>query len=168
MIADEMWQGIWVPIARSFRDMGLDVDEPNFTMASDIGPIPQDGGNYLKFLVVLRDAAEADGMVEHRRASVVALLNDPTWGEEVEALGGTEAVTDRLFPAFVSTVPRMPASTAVAMIDAGYATPDTILSASDVQLRAFDGVGSKLLAALRERANTASEPSAAFVDNLER
>lgn len=53
-IVRQEWQGIWMPNPKSFRDMGLDIDEmPMGTMASDIGQVPADGGDYLRFLLFI-------------------------------------------------------------------------------------------------------------------
>lgn len=163
-IAQEMWEGIWIPIGRTFRELGLDVDEPEFTIASDIGPIPQDGGDYLKFLLAVRTAAEGEGGIEERRTAVARVLRNPAWRKAVQALDGSDAILDRLFPPFVSTVSRMPAKTATALIEGGYISPASINAASNMQLRAISGVGPGLIAALRSAASDASEPQARFSD----
>lgn len=57
------WQGMWLPNPKSFRDIGLDIDEfPMGTMASDVGQIPDDGGDYLRFLLFIDhiNSLEAD------------------------------------------------------------------------------------------------------------
>ena len=47
-IISEPWQGIWVPFAR------LNYMFPMGTTASDIGQIPGDGGDYLRFLLMIK------------------------------------------------------------------------------------------------------------------
>ncbi|MDB6454733.1 hypothetical protein [Falsirhodobacter sp. 20TX0035] len=51
--------GIWVPQTKTLRELGIDMDElPPPTMASEIGQIPQDGGDFLPFLVAYRHVVE--------------------------------------------------------------------------------------------------------------
>jgi hypothetical protein len=163
-IATEMWEGIWVPIARTFRDLGLDIDEPNFTMASDVGPIPQDGGDYLKFLLLVREAAEGGGTIKDRRDATAKAARKPAGVAFVRALGGADAILTRLFPPFVSTVPRIPAKVAAALIEAGLGSPLAIGAASDSRLRAIGGVGPGLMAALRLAAGEASDQTSDYAD----
>lgn len=165
-IAQEMWEGIWIPIAQTFRDLGLDIDEPNFTMASDVGPIPQGGGDYLKFLLTVREAAESEGTIQDRRDATAKALRNPAGVKFVQALGGAHSILARLFPPFISTVPRMPTKVATALIEGGFGSPAAINAASDLQLSAVSGVGPGLIAALRLAAREASEPSSDFVDQV--
>lgn len=166
-IAKEMWEGCWVPKTRTFRELGLDIDEPSFaTMSSDVGMIPRDGGDYLKFLLSARGAAEGTGAIEDRRAAVARVLSDPAWRKWVQALGGGDAILNRLFPPFVSTIPRMSAKAATALMNEGYGSPNSINAASDPQLQAVSGVGPVIVTALRSAASTAAEPASRFVDRV--
>ncbi|AUO64119.1 hypothetical protein WM46_04740 [Citrobacter freundii complex sp. CFNIH2] len=54
-LISETWQGIWSPITKSWREMDIDIDEmPMGTMASDIGQVPADGGDYMRFLLFIK------------------------------------------------------------------------------------------------------------------
>lgn len=57
----EAWEGIWTPETKSFRDLGIDINDfsPG-TMASEIGPIDSDGGDLLRFLILIRRIARSD------------------------------------------------------------------------------------------------------------
>ncbi len=167
-IAREMWEGIWLPEVATFRELGLDVDEIVSTMASDIGQIPQDGGEYLRFLIALRTAAEGVGSADERRAGVALITKDPQWCDPVGKLGGEQAVLDRLFPPFMETVPRMPTKTAAALAAAGYGTPAAVDGATDQELRAVQGVGPALVTALRTAAGAATDRGARYVDRVTR
>ncbi len=169
-IAREMWEGIWLPRTTTFHELGLDMDEPVSTMASDIGPIPQDGGDYLEFLIAVRTSAESDGTADERRAAVASIIAAPQWREPVKKLGGATAVLDRLFPSFVASVPRVSAATAGALIVAGYATPGAVGSASDHQLREVKGVGPAVIAALRAAAAAAAAANRGgrYIDRVSR
>ena len=57
-----MQHACWVPVTRSWRSLGIDVDEmPETTMASEIGQIPVNGGNFLPFLIEYRMIVENGG-----------------------------------------------------------------------------------------------------------
>jgi hypothetical protein len=54
-IAREEWQGIWIAETPSWRDIGVDIDEMSIgTMASEIGQIPADGGDFLRFMLFVK------------------------------------------------------------------------------------------------------------------
>ena len=53
---------MWVPVAKSWRQLGIDADEvPETTMASQVGPVPVDGGDFLPFLIEYRMIVEDAG-----------------------------------------------------------------------------------------------------------
>jgi hypothetical protein len=57
-----MQHACWVPVTRSWRSLGIDVDEmPETAMASEIGQIPVNGGNFLPFLIEYRMIVENGG-----------------------------------------------------------------------------------------------------------
>lgn len=166
-IAQEMWEGVWLPRLRTFRELGIDVDEISSTMASDIGPIPQDGGDYLKFLIAARTAAEAAGPAGARRSTLASIIAMPEWRETLNKRGGASAVLDYLFPPFIETVPRLPRRAAAALADAGYDTPAAINVASDQELRAVQGIGPKILKTLRTVA-AATDSNGRYLDAVRR
>src|SRR5919108_1501914 len=58
--AQSLWEGIWLPVTKTWAELAgahgntaaaLAADKvPEGSIASDIGPIPQNGGTYLDFL----------------------------------------------------------------------------------------------------------------------
>lgn len=51
--------GVWVPVTKSVRKPGFPKEQsPPSTMASQVGPIPQDGGEFLPFLIEYRRIVE--------------------------------------------------------------------------------------------------------------
>ncbi|MGR6438841.1 hypothetical protein ACU42Y_08515 [Proteus mirabilis] len=62
------WEGIWIPHTRSWKDMGIDMKEWNTegSMASQIGQIPSNGGDYLRFLIFTRNIKEAKASSEEK------------------------------------------------------------------------------------------------------
>ncbi len=169
IIAREQWEGIWVATTRSYRELGIDMEEPALTIiASDVGTIPADGGDYLPFLIAVRTAAEGDGSIAERREAVAAVLRDPTHRKFVRAHGGQGEILDHLFPPFAAAIPRVSGKVAQAVASAGYRTPAKISAASDKELRVVEGVGPATIKALREAAAAATDQSARYVDRVTR
>lgn len=57
-----MQHACWVPVTRSWRSLGIEVDETReTTMASEIGQIPVNGGDFLPFLIEYRMIVEHGG-----------------------------------------------------------------------------------------------------------
>ncbi len=145
--------GYWQPKLKSFRAMGIDIDEePQSMMASPIGPIPLDGGAYLKFLIAVRSAAEAQGTIQQRRELITAELARPQWEQFIAHPGHhVDQICDYYFPSFLATVPSLPRDTATAMWEVAMNTPEKIELATDEQLLAFKGIGPAVLRKLRAR-----------------
>lgn len=168
VIATESWEGIWIPEPKSFRELGLDIDDfPISTMASDIGQIPSDGGEYLKFLRRVRSVVETEATVLQRRKSLRLLLHNDQSGF-VPKLGGEKRIVNYFFPSFVSTVPGLTEAARDALIAAGFKTPHSIIEASDQQLLAFKGIGPARLKAIRSYCMDATNPQDEYIDNVQR
>ena len=88
VIADEAWQGIWVP---TLEGMGLWGQ-----MASQIGYIPAEGGLFLQFLIAMREAIEQSSVSDSKVARLTRALADPRWREFIPQLGGATAVSQHL------------------------------------------------------------------------
>ncbi|RSE85553.1 hypothetical protein [Achromobacter denitrificans] len=88
VIADEAWQGIWVP---TVEGIGLWA-----RTASQIGYIPADGGLFLRFLIAVREAIEQSSVSGSKVARLTHALDDPRWREFVQQLGGATAVSQQL------------------------------------------------------------------------
>lgn len=57
-----MQHACWVPVTRSWRSLGMDIDEmPEATIASEVGQIPRSGGDFLPFLMEYRMIVEDGG-----------------------------------------------------------------------------------------------------------
>jgi hypothetical protein len=60
----------WMPVLKSWRQLGIDLPEvPESTMASEVGQIPVDGGDFLPFLLEYR-------MIVEERVGTLADLAD--------------------------------------------------------------------------------------------
>jgi hypothetical protein len=71
----------WVPVAKSWRDLGIDMDEVPHTMASQVGYLPADGGDFLPFLteyrMIVEGAADALATLGARTPKYALLLSEP-------------------------------------------------------------------------------------------
>ena len=151
-IAQEQWEGAWLPITKSFEELvgghgRADEDVQFFrrldsamarpsTVASDVGPVLAD--SYLPFLVAVRKIVEANDSIENRIVALRDMEVPPEWKGFLRKHGGKTGLVDKFFPYFMKLGPRLN-------------TPNRIASASDEALLAIKGVGPAKLAAIRER-----------------
>lgn len=158
MIAREAWEGIWVPKTR--------VTLPQSMTASEIGPIPADGGDYLKFLISVRTIAEENESAMARRKALETELKTEKWRHIVKKLGGSKVVLDRLFPTFLDSIPRLSKKSIQALCSKGLTTPEMLMSASDGELLLVKGIGATTLRAIREASTAAKNPNDSFTENI--
>jgi hypothetical protein len=96
-IAEQLWQGIWLPETKTFRELGLDVPElPPATMASQIGLVTLDGGELLQFLLLANGIADGHATLDERREAMGRLLKENQWAVLIDKLGGERAFDRRL------------------------------------------------------------------------
>ncbi|MDO8250443.1 MAG: hypothetical protein Q7T78_12110 [Rhodoferax sp.] len=170
-IAQDQSEGYWLPLLKSFAEIGIDIPEvimTNTTMASDVGQIPSDGGEYLKFLLKVRAIVEQDEPIESRELLLRDELRLPEWSGFCRKLGGMQAIQSRFFPAFIDVIKGLPAHSVAALWDAKLTTPKRISNAADAELRAIKGVGPAKLKAIREACAAAENPESEFVENVTR
>lgn len=80
-IVNDDWQGCWVGETKTYRSLGVDINEvPEETMSSQIGQIPSNGGDYLRFLIFARNIKEAKASEEEK--SNMRNLGKHMYGEE--------------------------------------------------------------------------------------
>ena len=170
-IARAMWEGIWIAQARSFRDLGIHLDEPlHGQIASEIGPIPIDGGDYLKFLIAVRGILESANSIDDRLASLVDEVSRPQWSMFKHArFHSAYDIADYFFPLFVDTIPRLTRRAAEGLRRMGLDTPDALDGATDEQLLAASGIGPRTLVEIGKKcAETTIDRDNTRVDQVER
>lgn len=84
------WQGIWVPQTRLSERMAA-----TSMMASEIGPIPLHGGDFLRFLLIVREIAESR-TGQKRWDLIKSECQRDSWSPFIQRLGGPSGVADRL------------------------------------------------------------------------
>ncbi|SDT52196.1 hypothetical protein [Pseudomonas prosekii] len=90
IITREAWQGIWVP-GTAFSDRMATTS----MMASEIGPIPTNGSDFHRFLLVIRHIAETTAGVEKRYTAICAECERDPWTEIVNRLKGSTSIADQ-------------------------------------------------------------------------
>lgn len=96
-----LWHGTWLPIIKTWAELGAAADLPEFeptTMASEVGPVPVDGGELLQLLIRIREVVEADGPLPTRRQQLEALLMVLPQQHFIGLLGGRNAILAAVLP----------------------------------------------------------------------
>ena len=156
---------------KTFRELGIDAPEVtlrNGTMASDIGQIPRDGGDYLKFLLKVREIIEELSPIEVRRTRLREELRNPAWAYFCRKLGGKQAVVNQFFPPFIETIKGLPANAVAGIRECGLTTPAQITAAADAKLLAIKGIGPAKLKFIRSACDSVTDKDSELVDLVER
>lgn len=154
-------EGIWMPALDGQRGF-------YGTMSSDVGPIPANGGDFLRFLTAAREAVEVDGGIQARIALLRSVLRSPEWRKFVGKLGGQQAIIDLFFPKFLDTIPGLPQASREALWEKRLDTPAKLAAAPDDRLLAIKGVGAAKLAAIRAACSAAQAPDSDRLDMVQR
>lgn len=88
-IIREPWEGMWMVKTKTWRELG-GADIPDFhstELASDIGPVPNDG-RFLEFLITVRVIVEATDPINLRTHRLRRELLRDEWRDFVERYGG--------------------------------------------------------------------------------
>lgn len=161
-IAAAPHEGIWIPLLHGQREF-------HGTMSSDIGPIPADGGEYLKFLLVVRRIVEQPTPIIERIMELRAELARPKWQEFVQKLEPTSGdIVRRFFPFAVQTIPGLTAAAKDGLSATGLDTAAKIAAAPDADLLKIKGIGPAKIAAIRAWQKTIKDKNAARLDMVER
>lgn len=170
-IARAMWEGIWTIRTRSFRELGIELDEPPpGQMESGIGPIAVDGGDYLKFLIAVRKIVESANSIDDRLDLLAIEVSRPQWSMFKHArFHSAYDIADYFFPLFVGTIHRLAREAAAELRRLGLDTPDALDCATDAQLLDVPGIGPRTLLGIRKKcAETTIDRNNARVDRVER
>jgi hypothetical protein len=159
--AAEEWQGIWLPRTSPEFDF-LSEGE---TMSSDVGSIPADGGDYLPFLISVREIVEDDGPIEERRERLRAALKSTPYPHYVRTLGGVNKVLDQFFPSFLASIGGLTQQAIRQLEKSNLRTPRQLLAASDETLLAVKGIGPAKLERIRTACADAPDKDAMRIDN---
>lgn len=147
-IAKELWEGIWVPHLRTWRELGLNVDEAKSTMASTIGQIqPSD---YLPFLISVRMIVESYETIDSRISQMRDNLITGSLKAYVVKHGGIDKIIDEFFPRFIDTIPKATHTIIDGLSKLEIVTAYGIESATDETLMSIKGIGAAKLKSIRD------------------
>lgn len=143
-------EGIWTPETKSFEEMGIDLPEfPDSTMASAVGQIPADGGDFLPFLKEFRRVVEGPEPVPDKVEALRELRReDPKYSEFMEKLG--DNFPRRFFVKKITAVDGIGISTAWSLFRAGFYSTHHLCEATDSELKEISGVGAATVREIRE------------------
>lgn len=145
-ISEEMWHGIWTPeVAGAYDFLGAGA-----TMASDIGPIPQNGGDYLPYLIELRTISEGSLSVPSKEQALRALAQakGPN-GTAFSKFSSASDLVDTVLPRSLHLLP-VPSNVRQELFTSGFRTLRDVQVAADQALLKIKGIGPKSVAATRE------------------
>lgn len=146
-VSELMWHGIWTPVV----DWGeLDEIFAGGTMASDVGPVPTDGGDYLSFLVSLRTISEGQGSASEKESALLDLVKQAgPHGTPYAKFAKARELVDEVLPRTIHALP-VPKPVREELIKQGKKTLGSIERLSDQELLAMKGIGPKSMVAIRE------------------
>src|SRR5690606_4345801 len=138
--------GIWVPGPKSLRELGFDIDAlPPGTMASQIGQISRDGGDFLPFLIEDRQPGE---MSYPRRELLGALDALGTKHRPIVRKLGAGKLSRQFVEAELLTLPGCGKVTAQRLYDGKFRSADEVREAGIERLTEIPGIGKATAAKL--------------------
>lgn len=141
--------GGWYPVTRSFRDIGIDLPDPQpQTVSSPIGLV--DWNRYVRFLTSLKLAATGEGSIEERAFRIDSVCEQVEFSRYTEAMGGVRAIIDLLFPRVIDQWHFLPDPLRAEMVRNGQHTVANIDQLSDDELLSLQGMGRSRLHRLRD------------------
>ncbi|MGK5020760.1 DNA-directed RNA polymerase subunit alpha C-terminal domain-containing protein [Janthinobacterium sp. LB2P10] len=136
-------------------------------MPSDVGRIPADGGEYLHFLLAVRQIVEPVTPINERVAELRAELTKPRWQDFVTRLeDNVGCIVNHLFPPAISTIPGLPEASRGALKAEGINTAAKIAAMTDADLLAIKGIGKAKLKAIRDWEATIQDRDAVRLENI--
>lgn len=140
-----MQHAIWIMVLKSWRELGFDVDDsPPGTMASEIGQIPADGGDFLPFLIKYRTIVEGLADQNMKLEALGSLGQDY---EQIEIALGGDLARDYVLQE-LQKLPGCAAGIAKNLLEAGFQSREQVQQASRAELLKIKGIGPKLAAKL--------------------
>ena len=168
ILIKELWEGVWTVKVKTFKELGINIPEPSTgTMASQIGQIPSDGGEFLQFLITVRKIAETINPIAERIGKLKELASVERWSDFIKRLGGMGAIEGRLFPPFINTVPYLQGMQIRQLMDANLLTANDLL-ANEKMIGEMKGIGAKKLEKIIDYCSSAEDKDCVRLENIVR
>lgn len=151
-ITHEMWEGIWIAKTRTFREMGIDIDEfrNDGAIYTSYG-VKIKKSKCLPFLIAIREVVELDESIDSRISKLhESRENFPNWRSLAGAFGGTDYFIKEFFPLFIETIPNINSSSVDELLKLGIDTANKLEEANDEALLAINGIGKAKLKTIRD------------------
>lgn len=133
--------GIWTFKTKTFRELGIAIDEPEFTHASDAGPI--EPSQYLPFLTQFRSIVESSSTHEDKLAELDSLSKQSSQFKEIwcKLSAYYDDFPLSFFYLQFTTLPGIGRQLAKRLYESGFRTTNEIVSASISRLTAVPSLG---------------------------
>ncbi|MGE6127197.1 Helix-hairpin-helix motif [Aeromonas rivipollensis] len=133
--------GIWTFQTSSFREIGISIDEPEFTHASDIGPI--EPSRYIPFLIQFRTIVEGNLAHEEKLIQLASLPKHSPLFKEIwcKLTNNYEDFPASFFYLQFTILPGIGRQSAKRLYEYGFSTTIEIVNASIPKLTAVPGLG---------------------------
>jgi len=149
IIAIEPWEGFWVPRTKTYRELGLDIDEMNLDIvASMIGPI--DSKEYVPFLIAIRKIVELNETIEYRIKNLREMSIEKGWDIYINKHGGISEIINIFFPKIIYMIPNINKNISDNLLELGLDTLNKISIATDSTLLNIKGIGPAKLKIIRD------------------
>jgi len=149
--AKEQWQGIWIPKIKSYKDLGLNIEEiENDSRSSDIGYV--NSSEYVKFLTDFRKIVESDNSNEKMINELYSLAER---NQNYKSFWTRHSETDKDFPHsfFYKQFTRIDGigiKTAKLLYENGIKTLIDLQNISDDELLKIKGIGNIQLQKIKD------------------
>lgn len=149
--AKEEWQGIWVPKAKSFKDLGLDIEEMDEgTSSSDIGAVKP--SEYVPFLVEFRKIVEGAKPIDE---IIKELYNLANTDQKFKSFWDRHCGADSDFPhSFfykqLTLIDGVGVKSAKLLYENGFKNIKDLQNAKDEELLKIKGIGESLVMKIRK------------------
>lgn len=144
-------QGIWVLRTKSFRDLGLDIDDfSSGQHASELGYV--DAGEFLPFLKAFRQIVESTEPVTEKISQIESLGSRSAKFEEFlsRLKSSSQDFPDSFFYSELAELPGIGIKSAKALFEAGFHSKAALQSASEGALAEVPGLGKKTIEKLKK------------------
>lgn len=148
--AKELWHGIWLPKTKSFKELGLDIEEiEEGTSSSEIGYVKS--SEYVPFLIEFRKIVESDKSTDEMLQELYNLANI---NQKFKSFWDRHCEVETNFPhSFfykqLTLIDGVGAKSAKLLYENGFKNTKDIQCAKDEEILKVKGIGNSLLQKIR-------------------